>query len=93
MSFLLFLRGFIGVLVVFAVASYLFTHSLWTTFVQTLICAVLIQVGYFIAVLFLVRKEKPKSTPKEAAAPEIAATPVQQANPKGEAASLRSARR
>jgi hypothetical protein len=93
MNFLLFLRGFIGVLVVFAIASYLITHSFWTAFVQTLVCAVLIQAGYFIAVLFLIRKEKPKPAPKEVGTPEIAAAPVQQANPKGEAASLRSARR
>jgi exopolysaccharide production repressor protein len=43
MSFLLFLRGLIGVL----------TQSLWTTFIQTVICAVLLQIGYFAAVLFL----------------------------------------
>lgn len=54
MSFLLFLRGLIGVLVVFAIVTYLMTHSLWTTFIQTAICGVLIQIGYFVAVLFLV---------------------------------------
>lgn len=54
MPFLLFLRGLVGVLVVFAVASYVITQSLWTTLVNTVICAVLIQIGYFIAVLFLV---------------------------------------
>lgn len=54
MTFLLFLRGMIGVLIVFAVTTYFTTHSLWATFVQTLVCAVLLQVGYFAAVLFLV---------------------------------------
>jgi exopolysaccharide production repressor protein len=54
MSFVLFLRGFIGVLVVFAVATYAATQSLWTTFLHTLICAVVIQIGYFAAVLLLV---------------------------------------
>lgn len=54
MSFLLFLRGLVGVLIVFAIASYAITQSLWTTILQTVICAVLIQVGYFAAVLFLV---------------------------------------
>jgi len=54
MSFPLFLRGFLGVLVVFAVTTYLFTGSLWSTFLQTAICAVLIQIGYFAAVLFMV---------------------------------------
>jgi exopolysaccharide production repressor protein len=53
-SFLLFFRGLIGVLVAFAVVTYLMTHSLWTTFIQTVICGVLIQIGYFGAVLFLV---------------------------------------
>jgi exopolysaccharide production repressor protein len=54
MSFLLFLRGLIGMLLVFAITTYLVTHSLWTTFIQTVICAVLAQIGYFAAVLFLV---------------------------------------
>lgn len=54
MSFLLFFRGLIGVLVAFAIASYAITQSAWTTFIQTLICAVIIQVGYFIAILFMV---------------------------------------
>jgi exopolysaccharide production repressor protein len=54
MSFPLFLRGLVGVLLVFAITTYLITGSLWTTFVQTVICAVLIQVGYFAALLFLV---------------------------------------
>jgi exopolysaccharide production repressor protein len=54
MSFVLFLRGFIGVLVVFAIATYAATQSLWTTFLHTVICAVVIQIGYFAAVLLLV---------------------------------------
>lgn len=54
MSFVLFLRGFLGALVVFAVVTYLVTHSLWTTLINTVICAVVIQVGYFIAVLAMV---------------------------------------
>jgi exopolysaccharide production repressor protein len=54
MSFLLFLRGLIGALVVFAIVTYLVTHSLWTTLIQTVICGVLIQLGYFVAVLYMV---------------------------------------
>ena len=54
MSFTLFLRGLVVVLLVFAITTYLITGSLWTTFVQTIICAILVQVGYFAAVLFLV---------------------------------------
>jgi exopolysaccharide production repressor protein len=54
MSFLLFLRGLVGMLLVFAITTYVVTQSLWTTFIQTVICAVLAQIGYFAAVLFLV---------------------------------------
>ena len=41
-------------LVAFAVVTYLSTGSIVTTAIQTLICAVLIQVGYFLATLYLV---------------------------------------
>jgi exopolysaccharide production repressor protein len=54
MSFLLFLRGLVVVLLVFAITTYVVTQSLWTTFIQTVICAVLLQIGYFAAVHFLV---------------------------------------
>jgi len=59
MSLLLFLRGLVGVLVVFGVVTYLVTDSLWTTLIQTVICGVLIQIGYFAAVLFLVGRTGP----------------------------------
>ena len=55
-----------GALAAFAIATYFLTGSLASTAVQTLICAVLIQVGYFLAVLFLVWKEareRRKSSP------------------------------
>jgi exopolysaccharide production repressor protein len=65
MSFLLFLRGLIAVLVVFAITTYVITQSFWTTFVQTVICAVLLQVGYFIAVLFLVWRSSAKPVAEE----------------------------
>ncbi|OHV85130.1 exopolysaccharide production repressor protein [Rhizobium sp. LCM 4573] len=45
-------------LLAFAIASYFINGSILTTFVQTLICAVLLQVGYFIGVLYLVRRER-----------------------------------
>lgn len=67
MSFLLFLRGFVGVLVVFAIATYFVTQSLWTTFIQTVICAVLLQVGYFAAVLVLVWRSTNLQKGKDAA--------------------------
>ncbi|WP_052182925.1 exopolysaccharide production repressor protein [Rhizobium sp. YS-1r] len=47
-----------GVLIVFAVSAYFMTGSFYTALIQTLICAVLLQVGYFIGVLYLVRREK-----------------------------------
>ncbi len=47
----------IGALAVFAIVTFILTGSAWTTAWQTLVCAVLIQAGYFIAVLFLVAKE------------------------------------
>jgi exopolysaccharide production repressor protein len=54
MSLPLFLRGFAIVLMPFAVVTYLITGSVWTTFVNTVICAILVQVGYFAVVLFMV---------------------------------------
>ncbi|RWM99654.1 MAG: hypothetical protein EOR84_09410 [Mesorhizobium sp.] len=66
MSFLPFLRGLIIVLLAFAISTYLLTASLWSTFVQTLICGILIQIGYFVAVIVLVWRSVSKKsvTPK-----------------------------
>jgi exopolysaccharide production repressor protein len=72
MSFVLFLRGLIGVLLVFAITTYVITQSLWTTFVQTLICAVLLQIGYFAAVLFLVWRSADKAKDEGSAATDEA---------------------
>ncbi|WEX90803.1 exopolysaccharide production repressor protein [Sinorhizobium garamanticum] len=47
----------IGALMAFAIATYVLNGSLVSTALQTLICAVLMQVGYFVAVVFLVWKE------------------------------------
>ncbi|TDW25887.1 exopolysaccharide production repressor protein [Rhizobium azibense] len=47
----------IGALAVFAVATYWLNGSLTTTLIDTVICAVLLQLGYFGGVLFLVWKE------------------------------------
>jgi exopolysaccharide production repressor protein len=47
-----------GVLIAFAVSAYFMTDSFYTAFIQTLICAVILQVGYFIGVLYLVHREK-----------------------------------
>jgi exopolysaccharide production repressor protein len=43
-------------LLIFAVASFFLTHSVWTVVIHTVIAAVLLQVGYFGGVLFLVLK-------------------------------------
>lgn len=89
MSFLLFLRGLIGVLVAFAIASYAITQSAWTTFIQTLICAVIIQVGYFIAILFMVwRSGETRSSGEVRARSENAAASSPDIQPKGETAQL-----
>ncbi|NKN37277.1 exopolysaccharide production repressor exox [Agrobacterium sp. a22-2] len=44
----------IGALIVFALATYALSGSLFGTFIQTIICAILLQVGYFAATLYLV---------------------------------------
>jgi exopolysaccharide production repressor protein len=54
MSFLLFFRGLVLALVTFAVVTFFITHSWWATIVHTILCGILIQIGYFAAVLFLV---------------------------------------
>ncbi len=51
----------LGTLVVFAIATYFLTNSLWTTLIETAACAVLLQVGYFLGVLYLVWKEQKAS--------------------------------
>lgn len=45
-------------LMVFAVATYFIHGSFYTAFLQTLLCLVIVQVGYFIGILILVVKEK-----------------------------------
>ena len=56
MSFSMFLRGFLVAIAIFAVVTYVVTQSLATTVINTLICAVLIQVGYAVAVLWMVAR-------------------------------------
>lgn len=48
----------VGVLLTFAVASYWMSGSFWTVLFQTALCAIILQIGYFIGVLYLVRREK-----------------------------------
>ena len=46
------------VLVVFALASFFISGSVYTAFIHTLLCAVIIQVGYFVGIVYLVHPEK-----------------------------------
>lgn len=46
----------LGALIVFAVSIYLLTGSVGTTLWQTVVAAVLLQIGYFIGVLVLVAR-------------------------------------
>lgn len=50
------MMSMVGVLIVFALVTYILTGSFTTALVQTAISAVLLQVGYFLAVLYLVAK-------------------------------------
>ncbi len=59
MSFLLFFRGMVATLIVFAIATFALTQSAWTTFISTVICAVVIQIGYFLAILVMVWRDRP----------------------------------
>lgn len=68
----------IGALTVFAVVTYMLNGSLTSTLIQTLICAVLMQVGYFLAVVFLVWK-KARERQRQAAESARATTDEKQA--------------
>ena len=89
MSFSLFLRGLVGVLLAFAVTTYLITGSLWTTFVDTVIVAVLVQVGYFGAVMFLVWRSGAAQNSEKSAQSEAAQGLAKDEKPAGEVAQLR----
>jgi exopolysaccharide production repressor protein len=62
-------------LLVFAVATYFIYGSFYTSFIQTLICLVIIQVGYFIGVLILVAKEKRQMRATLSFQKDVAPTP------------------
>lgn len=48
----------LSVLAVFFIAAYMMTGSLFIALIETFLCAIILQVGYFIGVLYLVRREK-----------------------------------
>ena len=55
-----FVLGMLATLLVFAAATFFLTHSIWKTLLGTLVCALVIQVGYFLVVLFFIlRAPKP----------------------------------
>jgi exopolysaccharide production regulatory protein len=76
MSLPLFLRGFVGLLLVFATTTYLITGSAWTTFTETVVVTVLVQIGYFAGVLFLVRQAARRQKREAGVAATEAAEPL-----------------
>ena len=64
MSLPVFLRGLILLLCALAAATYLITASVWATLLHTVICAVLVQSGYFAVVLYMVWRT-PRGTQPE----------------------------
>lgn len=52
------LASMAAVLVVFAGAIYFITASVFSTLWQTALCAVILQLGYFGCIVFLVRREQ-----------------------------------
>ena len=58
MRFPRFLIGFFAALLVFGGTTYLITRDFWLTLGQTLICAFLIQFGYFAVILWLIKRRK-----------------------------------
>ena len=60
MSLPRFVKGLLIAVMVFGIATYAITQSWWLTFVETLICALLIQAGYFGTGIFLVWRSKDK---------------------------------
>jgi exopolysaccharide production repressor protein len=90
MSLPIFLRGLVVLLVVFAVATYLITGSAWTTFIDTVICAVLVQVGYFGLVLLMVWLTPAVSRPERGGSRRDAGQGASTEEQAAEVASLRS---
>jgi exopolysaccharide production repressor protein len=89
MSFPLFLRGLVLVLAAFAITTYAITGSFWSTLIQTVICAVLVQIGYFAAVLFLVyRSDRTKKSEASAAQAEATQSLAKESQPASEVGRL-----
>jgi TRAP-type uncharacterized transport system fused permease subunit len=48
----------LGTLAVFAIAAYVMSGSFWTALIETIFCALILQIGYFIGIVYMVRREK-----------------------------------
>jgi exopolysaccharide production repressor protein len=91
MALPLFLRGLVIVLLAFAVATYLITGSLWTTVIDTVVVAVLVQVAYFLAVLLMVwRSPRSPEVGRGAGKREAAQGPAKEDKPAAEVARVPS---
>ena len=55
MSLPTFVRGLILLLIVFGLVTYAVTGSFQTTLVGAAMCALLVQIGYFVLVLLMIR--------------------------------------
>lgn len=62
MKFQRFLIGFIAVLLLFGIVTYVLSQNIWTTLVQTLICAFVIQLGYFLIIVAMVKIRRRRSS-------------------------------
>ena len=60
----------IAVLLTFAAAVYWMTGSFTSTILQTILCAVILQVGYFVGILYLVRREHLQRQARDQASPQ-----------------------
>lgn len=72
-----FLLGMAIVIAIVALWSYLDAASWGTIFLRVVICAVILQVGYFLVILAMVLRSGPKSAEaQEAAKPAVDPAPV-----------------
>lgn len=61
------LVSMLGTLAVFAVAAYVMSGSFWSALGATVFCALILQLGYFIGIVYLVRREKAEMESKRSA--------------------------
>ena len=77
-----FVLGMLAALLAFALVTYILTGSLWATVLQTVVCAVLIQAGYFAVVVYLAfhgerkRKDQPSCSRDDVASEDADGEPA-----------------